>query len=100
MQFAWPDRLQAVPAVRRVALSEAFLKADPAPQFKLRETANKAVQVARWVPTRPGSSELIDLWVASLTKASELGLSAQDALGEMARQSQTILDTWYAKYKV
>jgi hypothetical protein len=52
------------------------------------------------VPTRPGSSELIDLWVASLTKASELGLSAQDALGEMARQSQTILDTWFAKYKV
>lgn len=100
MQFAWPDQIQAVPAVRRVAEGEAWIKADRLPQFKLRETLNKAVRSARWVPTRPGSSELIDLWVATLTKSAELQQSAQDVLSEMARQTQTILDKWYDKYKV
>jgi multiple sugar transport system substrate-binding protein len=100
MQFAWPDKLQAVPAVHRVAESEAFVKADPIPQYRLRDTANKAVRSARWVPTRPGSSDLIDLWINSLTKASDLTLSAQDTLSEMARQTQLILDRWYDKYKV
>ena len=62
--------------------SEAWIKADRLPQVKLRETINKAVRSARWVPTRPGSSELIDLWVATLTKSAELQQSAQDVLSD------------------
>ena len=97
-QFAWADQIQAVPSVRRVAESEEWIKADKVPQFRLREVQNAAVRSAKWVPTRPGSSELVDLWIADLITASQLKLSAQDVLGEMARKSQVILDKWISKY--
>ncbi|MGH2350808.1 MAG: extracellular solute-binding protein, partial [Chloroflexota bacterium] len=98
MQFAFADQLSAVPAVRRIAESDAFIKADPVAQHKLRETANKAVRNARWVPTRPGASELLDVQIPLLTRAGELQMAAKDLLDEMARQTQLVLDKWYEKY--
>lgn len=99
-QLTWCNPTHYVPSVRRVAEGDGWLKADPIPQFKLRAIVLKSVATSRWVPTRPGSSELVDLWVNMLTKASELQTNAQDMLADMARQTQVVLDKWYDKYKV
>jgi multiple sugar transport system substrate-binding protein len=98
MQFTWSDLINNVPGVRRIAESERFLKADPFPEFKIRDLTNKSVRSARWGPTRPGITEYRDQFNPRIAAAGDLSKPAKDVLDDMAQQCQLALDRWEERY--
>lgn len=98
VQFAWADQGNLVPGVRRIAESEKFLKADPYPEFKVRDYTNKSVKSARWGPTRPGIADYRDQFNPRIMAASDLSKPATTVLNDMAQLCQLALDKWEERY--
>jgi multiple sugar transport system substrate-binding protein len=98
IQYTWSDVSNYVPGVRRIAESEKFLKADPYPEYKVRDFANRSVRSARWGPTRPGIADYRDQFNPRIMAAGDLTRPAKDVLDDMAQQCQLALDKWEEKY--
>jgi multiple sugar transport system substrate-binding protein len=98
MQFIWSDMKSLVPGVRRIAESERFLKADPYPEYRVRDYTNKSVRSARWGPTRAGIADYRDQFNPRIMAAGTLSMPATAVLEDLAQQCQLALDTWEGRY--
>jgi ABC-type glycerol-3-phosphate transport system substrate-binding protein len=88
VQLPWVNAVGTVPVLKALATSAEYQQGDPARKVFVEEL----LRGAKWVPTIPGTVDVLSAFGKEFNAAIEGQKSPRDALNEAAAQVQVVLD--------
>ncbi len=93
-QITWSIERAGIPVLKAVATSSEFQQGDPARKVFVDEL----LRGANWVPTIPGTVDVLNAFGTPFTTAINGDVAPRDALNQAATQVQVVLDQ-YKQYR-